>query len=91
MDPQLPTDDRKLQSLKNLRDVKLNCTLSTSMPSNWEHARFYLAEFDGAFYLRHGPSAAFEGEDDVPKLLSVRRHRSTCRFFSMKEENHRCM
>ncbi|KJA13871.1 hypothetical protein HYPSUDRAFT_92601 [Hypholoma sublateritium FD-334 SS-4] len=39
---------------------------------DWEYAGFFPPEFDGAFYLRPGPSTALEGEeDDVPKLLQI--------------------
>ncbi|KAF8069251.1 hypothetical protein FPV67DRAFT_1669268 [Lyophyllum atratum] len=47
-------------------------TLKITAILDWEYAGYYPAEFDGAFYLRPGPSAALEGEeDDVPKLLEV--------------------
>ncbi|KAF8968947.1 kinase-like domain-containing protein [Flammula alnicola] len=47
-------------------------TLKINAILDWEYAGFFPPEFDGAFYLRPGPSAALEGEeDDVPKLLEV--------------------
>ena len=31
---------------------------------DWEYAGFFPTEFDGKFYLRPGPSAALQGEED---------------------------
>ncbi|KDR72725.1 hypothetical protein GALMADRAFT_762580 [Galerina marginata CBS 339.88] len=50
-------------------------TLKVKAILDWEYAGFYPPEFDGKFYLRPGPSAALEGEeDDVPKLMEVLDH-----------------
>jgi len=50
-------------------------TLKINAIIDWEYAGFFPPEFDGAFYLRPGPSGAIEGEeDDVPKLLDVLEH-----------------
>ncbi|KIM49833.1 hypothetical protein M413DRAFT_116670 [Hebeloma cylindrosporum] len=50
-------------------------TLRVKAILDWEYARFYPPEFDGKFYLRPGPSAALEGEEnDVPKLTEVLDH-----------------
>ncbi|KAG6860412.1 hypothetical protein C0995_011483 [Termitomyces sp. Mi166 len=39
---------------------------------DWEYAGYYPPEFEGAFWLRPGPSGALEGEeDDVEKLFEV--------------------
>ncbi|KAF8065975.1 kinase-like domain-containing protein [Lyophyllum atratum] len=47
-------------------------TLKINAILDWEYAGYYPPEFDGAFYLRSGPSIALEGEeDDVPKLLEA--------------------
>jgi aminoglycoside phosphotransferase (APT) family kinase protein len=50
-------------------------TLKINAIIDWEYAGFFPVEFDGAFYLRPGASAALEGEeDDVPKLLELLEH-----------------
>jgi aminoglycoside phosphotransferase (APT) family kinase protein len=50
-------------------------TLKVNAILDWEYAGFFPPEFDGAFYLRPGPSVALEGEEnDVPKLLEVLEH-----------------
>jgi aminoglycoside phosphotransferase (APT) family kinase protein len=50
-------------------------TLKINAILDWEYAGFYPPEFDGAFYLRPGPSVALEGEEnDVPKLLELLQH-----------------
>ena len=47
-------------------------TLKINAILDWEYAGFYPLEFEGAFYLRPGPSFALEGEEnDVPKLLEL--------------------
>ena len=47
-------------------------TLKINAILDWEYAGFYPPEFEGAFYLRPGPSFAFGGEEnDVPKLLEL--------------------
>ncbi|RDB28639.1 hypothetical protein Hypma_014860 [Hypsizygus marmoreus] len=52
-------------------------TLKVNAIIDWEYAGFFPPEFDGAFYLRPGPSVALDayGEvDDVPMLLEVIEH-----------------
>jgi aminoglycoside phosphotransferase (APT) family kinase protein len=52
-------------------------TLKVNTILDWdsEYAGFFPPEFDAAFYLRPGPSAALKGEEnDVPKLLEVLEH-----------------
>ncbi|KJA13873.1 hypothetical protein HYPSUDRAFT_195512 [Hypholoma sublateritium FD-334 SS-4] len=47
-------------------------TLKINAILDWEYAGFFPPEFDRAFYLRPGPSAALKGEEnDVQKLLQV--------------------
>jgi aminoglycoside phosphotransferase (APT) family kinase protein len=47
-------------------------TLKVNAILDWEYAGFYPPEFEGAFYIRPGPSVALGEEvNDVPKLLEV--------------------
>ena len=53
-------------------------TLKINAILDWEYAGFYPPEFEGAIYLRPGPSIALEGEkDDVLKLLELLEHWKT--------------
>jgi len=49
-------------------------TLEINAILDWEYAGFFPPEFEGAFYLRPGPSGALEGEEyDIPVLEVLRQ------------------